>query len=89
MMRDRYSYFMRLAIAFDALGNAIIGGNIGMTISAHADASRAAGKRWGVWLANTLDFVFANHCANALSNARLYAQYNLDWIDGEIKARYL
>ena len=81
------AYLTRVLVAFDTFANVLINGEVGMTISARADIVCRT-KKWCV-LCNLLDAIQANHCANALSNARLYAQRILDVIDGKIQERYL
>jgi hypothetical protein len=53
-----------VAVANDQCLNALLGGSVHETVSAHAARARLEGRRWGCLLCNwLLDKVQPNHCA--------------------------
>lgn len=61
-------YFMRIAIAFDQLANALIGGWPDETLSAYAHRMREKGQPYWGWTASAIDKLFfwqTGHCAAA------------------------
>ena len=84
------SYFTRISIAIDALGQAFFRyGNIGVTISSRAGTADAHGKRWGCWLCKMLDRIDPNHCKKAIRNDRLRAHAVLKELGDPRVAAYL
>jgi hypothetical protein len=65
-MKGPGRYFLRVAIALDQLGNAILGGDPDETISSRAAKARARGAGWGCVLCKILDAVHRDHCTKAL-----------------------
>ena len=62
-------YVQNLAVAYDALFNAWLGGSAHGTFSARSWRAKCAGKRWGRCAVDVLDGVIgAEHCERA--NAR-------------------
>lgn len=55
----------RLAIAYDQLANAAVGGNEDETISSRANRARGEGRRWGCVLCRLLDRLEKDHCAKS------------------------
>jgi len=55
----------RLAIAYDQLANAALGGSEDETISSRAHRARQEGKRWGCWLCGLLDRIEKDHCESS------------------------
>jgi len=56
---------LQIAIAFDQLLNAILGGMADETLSARAHRMRAKGQRYWGWTANSIDALFfwqPGHC---------------------------
>lgn len=61
-------YFMRIAIAFDQLANALIGGWPDETLSAYAHRMREKGQPYWGWTAGAINRLFfwqADHCKSA------------------------
>lgn len=62
-------YLYNVAVAFDQLGNALLGRAADQTISAHAWHAEQEGRLWGQILRPFIDFLFAwiesNHCKKA------------------------
>jgi len=55
-----------IAIATDDMGNEVIGGELGRTISSHAAHAQRDGKVWGCVLCGLLNWLNPGHCARAL-----------------------
>lgn len=53
---------LRIAIAWDQLGNATTGGSEDETISSRADRLRAENVRWACVLCRVLDWLETDHC---------------------------
>jgi hypothetical protein len=79
------SYWLRLAIAFDAFLQAISNkGTFGVTISSRAATAQARGHGWGCWLCQFLDRATllgfgkdadgTGHCESALRHDRERAE---------------
>ena len=82
------TYVARIIVALDMLANVILGGDLGMTVSARADEARRNGMAWGCVLCRILAAIQRHHCANALSRGRHYAHIVLDELDATIADRY-
>lgn len=56
---------IRMAVAFDASGNALLGGDQLMTISTRTGRALKEGKRWAKIAAPIIDYFFGkDHCAS-------------------------
>jgi hypothetical protein len=64
--RQRNSYFINLLLAFDQLGNTILGGDPDETISSRAAKAAAQQHKWGCYLCKFLDFLDRDHCFKVL-----------------------
>ena len=62
---DSFSYWLRLAIAFDEFCNVLFGGYLDETISARAGRAAYHGKLWGTVLASFLGWIAPEHCREA------------------------
>lgn len=59
---------LSMAYAVSRYGNALFGGDPGMTLSRRIGNNVRAGKRWALIAAPCVDFFFGrNHCINAVS----------------------
>jgi len=56
---------VNIAIAFDQLANALIGGDPDETISSRAGKARRRGAPWACLLCGLLDMIDPRHCAKA------------------------
>jgi hypothetical protein len=57
---------LNVLIALDTLGNCLLKGSPGETLSARAATARRDGRRWGCVLCRALDWLEADHCAQAM-----------------------
>jgi hypothetical protein len=62
------SWFKRVLLGIDQLGNAITGGDEDETISSRAGKARAKGKWWGRTLCWFLDKLDPGHCDDAIEH---------------------
>lgn len=56
---------LRIALAWDQLGNSATGGSEDETISSRADRLRAENVRWACVLCRFLDWLEKDHCKNS------------------------
>ena len=80
MMDKLKQYGWHLAIAFDQLCNAILGGHADETISSriYRHAAERKPKRYWVWAYKTINTIFfwqKNHCRGAYEQERLRRHY--------------
>jgi hypothetical protein len=56
----------KILVAYDMLGNAATGGDVGETISARAYKASLVGNKYGCWLCKFLDYLKPNHCEDSI-----------------------
>lgn len=84
-------YLLRIAIAFDGVGQAMLRyGTHGVTISARTGTAAAHSHPWGVWFSSVLDFILGkDHCKTAIRNDRLRAHAVLKELSDPVVVAYL
>jgi hypothetical protein len=56
----------KILVAYDMLGNATTGGDVGETISTRAYKASLVGNKYGCWLCKFLDYLKPNHCKDSI-----------------------
>lgn len=60
------AYIKRVLVAFDVFCNVVLGGNMDETISARAGRAKDNGWKWGIWLADLLNWIQPYHVQLAI-----------------------